>query len=61
MRTKDRPIGAAIPVSATADERKRLAFKAFKLLEMPPINVLAGVAWSLRCLCLILTFIYNQY
>lgn len=44
MRTKDRPIGAAIPVRATAVERKRLAFKAFKLLEMPPINMLAGAA-----------------
>ena len=42
-RTKDRPMGAAMPVRATADDRKRLAFKAFKLLEIPPTAMSAGV------------------
>jgi hypothetical protein len=40
-RTKDRPIGAAIPVRATAEDKKRLAFKAFRLLEMPPVKMSA--------------------
>lgn len=41
-RTKDRPIGAAMPVRATAEERKRFAFRAWRLLEMPPGRVVSG-------------------
>jgi hypothetical protein len=54
-------MGAAMPVRATADDRKRLALKAFKLLEMPPKNMSADVAWIFERLLLILTFVYNQY
>lgn len=43
-RTKDRLMGAAMPVRATAEDKNRLAFKAFKLLEMPPANMSADVA-----------------
>jgi len=35
-RTKERPMGAAMPVRATAEDKKRFAFKALRLLEMPP-------------------------
>lgn len=52
-------MGAAIPVRATAEDKKRLAFKAFKLLEMPPTNMSAGFLWSLEGLHLVLTLIHN--
>jgi hypothetical protein len=29
-------MGAAMPVRATAEERNRFAFRALRLLEMPP-------------------------
>jgi hypothetical protein len=29
-------MGAAMPVRATAEERKRFAFRALRLLEIPP-------------------------
>lgn len=35
-RTKEMPMGAAMPVRATPEERDRFAFKALKLLEIPP-------------------------
>jgi hypothetical protein len=34
-------MGAAIPVRATADDRKRFAFRALRLLEIPPGFLLA--------------------
>ena len=59
MRTKDTPMGAAIPVRATADDKKRLAFKAFRLLEMPPAKTSADVAVLIIRLRRILAFVYN--
>jgi hypothetical protein len=38
-RTKEIPMGAAIPVRATAEDKKRFALRDFRLLEMPPANV----------------------
>jgi hypothetical protein len=35
-RAKERPTGAAMPVMATAVERKRLALRALKSLDRPP-------------------------
>jgi hypothetical protein len=37
-RMKERAIGARMPVTATAEERKRLAFRDLKLLERPPVD-----------------------
>ena len=54
------PIGAAIPVRATAEDKKRFAFKAFKLLEMPPASMLAHVAWPIERILILLTFIHNE-
>ena len=59
-RTKEMPIGAAIPVRATAEDKKRFAFKAFKLLEMPPESILADVARSVERMLVLLTFIHNE-
>lgn len=41
-------MGAAMPVRATAEERKRFAFRALILLEMPPRAGLAGIIFFLR-------------
>lgn len=40
-RTKERPMGAAIPVRATAEDKNRFALRAFRLLEMPPVSMSA--------------------
>jgi hypothetical protein len=45
-RAKERPMGAAIPVRATAEDRKRFARRDFRLLEIPPIGTLAGSHWN---------------
>ena len=59
-RTNEMPIGAAIPVRATAEDKKRFAFKAFKLLEMPPNDMSVDVAWSIEGLYRVLTFVHNE-
>jgi hypothetical protein len=37
-RIKERAMGTRIPVTATAEERKRLAFRDLKLLDRPPVG-----------------------
>jgi hypothetical protein len=44
-RTKERPMGTAMPVRATAEERKRFALRDLRLLEMPPALALVRVSF----------------
>jgi hypothetical protein len=48
-----------MPVRATAEERKRFAFRALRLLQMPPRVRLAEIIFFLEVSSF--TFINNQY